>query len=97
MRPRRSGPAILYPFRCRIGSTAPSRAGFRNLFECQLVASARLGFTVSDHAAHEQIGIIESRAKRVCDRIAEFAAFVNRARAYPAMHGWGHRPETKTA
>src|SRR5213079_1753920 len=34
------GLAILYPFKCRIGSTAPSRAGLRNLFECQLVASA---------------------------------------------------------
>ena len=35
-----SDSAILYPFRCRIGSTAPSRAGLRNLFECQLAARA---------------------------------------------------------
>ena len=33
------GLAILYPFKWRIGSTAPSVAGLRNLFECQLVAS----------------------------------------------------------
>ena len=37
--PSTVGFAILYPFRCRIGSTAPSPAGSRNLFECQLVAS----------------------------------------------------------
>src|SRR4051795_10339624 len=39
MRARIVGLAILYPFRCRMGSTAPSVAGFRNLLECQLVAS----------------------------------------------------------
>src|SRR5258708_26721573 len=33
------GFAILYPFKCRMGITAPSRTGFRNLFECQLAAS----------------------------------------------------------
>jgi len=33
MRARKHGLAILYPLRWRIGSTAPSRAGFRNLFE----------------------------------------------------------------
>lgn len=32
------GFAILYPFECRIGSTAPSRMGFRNLLECRDVA-----------------------------------------------------------
>src|SRR5882724_9727230 len=39
MRARNAGLAILYPFRCRIGSTAPSCAGLRNLFECQAAAS----------------------------------------------------------
>src|SRR5690349_1815624 len=33
------GLLILYPFRCRIGRTAPSRTGLRNLLMCQLVAS----------------------------------------------------------
>ena len=33
------GFAIFQPFRCRIGRTAPSRRGLRNLFECQLAAS----------------------------------------------------------
>jgi hypothetical protein len=39
MRASTVGLAILYPFRCRIGSTAPSPAGSRNLLECQAVAS----------------------------------------------------------
>src|SRR5580700_7581857 len=39
MRARTVGLAILYPLRCRIGSTAPSLAGLRNLLECQAVAS----------------------------------------------------------
>ena len=39
MRASTVGLAILYPFRCRIGSTAPSVTGLRNLFECQLAAS----------------------------------------------------------
>src|SRR5207302_9718233 len=33
------GLAIFHPLRARIGSTAPSPAGFRNLLACQLVAS----------------------------------------------------------
>ena len=40
MRASSVGFAILYWFRWRIGSTAPSRAGFRNRGACQLVASA---------------------------------------------------------
>src|ERR1039457_702149 len=39
MRARRVGLEILYPLRCRIGSTAPSVAGLRNLLECHAVAS----------------------------------------------------------
>ena len=38
MRARMVGFAILYPFKCRMGSTA-TRTGSRNLLECQLVAS----------------------------------------------------------
>src|ERR1700737_3127633 len=38
MRERIVGLLILYPFRCRIGRTAPSVIGLRNLFECQEVA-----------------------------------------------------------
>lgn len=30
LRPYTVGPAILAPFTCRIGSTAPSRRGFKN-------------------------------------------------------------------
>src|SRR5215469_9448913 len=38
MRASSVGLLILYPFRCRIGSTAPSRMGFKNLLMCQEVA-----------------------------------------------------------
>src|ERR1051326_1590306 len=40
MRASTVGPAILYPVRCSTRKTTPSRVGFKNLFECQLVASA---------------------------------------------------------
>src|SRR4051812_12159571 len=33
------GLAILSPFKCKIGSTAPSVTGLRNLFECHEAAS----------------------------------------------------------
>src|SRR5205814_6659145 len=39
MRERMVGLAILYPLRFRIGSTAPSVSGLRNLLECHAVAS----------------------------------------------------------
>ena len=38
MREKIVGLAILKPFKWRIGSTAPSLAGLRNLLECQDVA-----------------------------------------------------------
>ena len=40
IRARMVGLAILYPLRCRIGRTAPSVAGSRNLLLCHEVASA---------------------------------------------------------
>ena len=39
MRDSTVGLAILYPFRCRIGSTTPSAAGLRNLLPCHAVAN----------------------------------------------------------
>ena len=39
----------------------------------------RLGLAVADHAADEQIGIVEGGAVGVCDRVAELAALVDRA------------------
>jgi len=38
IREKMVGLAILKPFKCRMGSTAPSVMGFRNLLECQDVA-----------------------------------------------------------
>ena len=39
-----------------------------------------LGFAVADHARDEQIRIVERRAVRVHERVAELAALVDRAR-----------------
>ena len=38
-----------------------------------------LGFTVADDAGGDQIGIVEDRAERVAQRVAELAAFVDAA------------------
>ena len=83
MRASTVGLAILNPLRWRIGSTAPSRAGLRNLLECQLVASgAGFRLAVADDAGNDQIGIVESGAIGVGQRIAQLAAFMNRARRF---------------
>ena len=77
-----SGLAILYPFKCRMGSTAPSRTGFRNLLECQLVASGPVSDSPSpDRDGHDQVGIVERRPKAMGKAVAEFAALVNRSRS----------------
>ena len=35
------------------------------------------GFTIANHATHQQVGIIKRCAKRMQQRVAEFTAFVN--------------------
>ena len=78
MRASTVGPAILYPFRCRMGSTAPSRAGFRNLFECQLPASGPVSASPSPTTQHDdEVRIVEDRAVGVQQRIPQLAALVN--------------------
>ena len=52
-----------------------------NLLECQLVASAPgLGLAVADDRRDEQVGVVERGAVGVRERVAEFAALVDRAR-----------------
>ena len=41
---------------------------------------AGLGFTVADDDGDQQVGIVESRAERMRDAVAEFTAFVDRPR-----------------
>ena len=36
-------------------------------------------FAITDHTGDDEAGIIEDRAERMAERLAEFAAFVNRA------------------
>ena len=53
IRAKMVGLLILYPFRCRIGKTAPSVFGFKNLLHCQEVASGPVSDSPSPtiHAA----------------------------------------------
>src|SRR4026209_1299294 len=88
MRARIVGFAILYPLRFRIGSTAPSRIGLMNLFECQDVASGPVSASPSPMtqatmtpglAGAMPLGTADRQAVGVREAVAEFAAFVNRA------------------
>jgi hypothetical protein len=66
--------------RCRIGRTTPSVTGFRNLLECQLVASGPVSASPSpDDAGDDQAGIVEGGPIRVREGVAELAALVHRA------------------
>ncbi len=57
----------------------PSRAGFRNLLECQLAANAPVSASaVTDDAGHDQLRIVEGRTVSVEQRIAQFTALVDR-------------------
>jgi hypothetical protein len=63
MRASTVGLAILNPLRCRIGRTAPSRAGFKNLSECQLVGQrTSFSLAVADDAGDDQMRLVEGRA-----------------------------------
>ena len=41
-----------------------------------------LGFTIAHDTGDDQIGIIERRAKRMRQAVAEFATFMDRARSF---------------
>ncbi len=43
---------------------------------------AGLGLAVADHGRHDQVGVVEGRAAGVREHVAEFAAFVDRARRF---------------
>ena len=63
-----------------MGITAPSRAGLRNLLECQLVASGPVSASPSPTTQHAiRSGIVEYRAIGVQQRVTQFAAFVDGA------------------
>ena len=81
MRASTVGFAIFQPLRCRIGSTAPSLAGSRNLFACQLAASGPVSASPSPIThGHEQIRVVERGAVGMAERVPELAALVDRAR-----------------
>ena len=58
---------------------------------------AGLRLAVADDAGDDQIGVVERGAEGVAERVAELAAFVDRARASSARRGWRFRRETRTA
>ena len=41
---------------------------------------SRLGLAVADHTGHEQVGIVERRAERVDERVAQFPSLMDRSR-----------------
>ena len=68
MRARTVGLAILYPLRCRIGSTTPSLAGSMNLFECQEVARGPVSASPSPTTAATSRSGLSNAAPYACDR-----------------------------
>ena len=80
LRPSTVGPAILAPLRCRIGSTAPSRAGLRNEMPFHEPSSGPVSASPSPTTASAmQVGVVHHRAERVHEDVAELAALVDRA------------------
>src|SRR4051794_1364912 len=67
MRARIVGLLILYPLRCRIGKTAPSRIGFRNLFECQDVASGPVSDSPSPATTVTSRSGLSNAAPNACE------------------------------
>lgn len=69
---------LRHAFPMRIGRTAPSRAGFRSLFDCQLAASGPVfGFTVADDAGNDQVRVVEGCTKGMHQCITQFAALMD--------------------
>ena len=67
MRASTVGLAILYPLRCRIGSTTPSVTGSRNLFECQAVASGPVSASPSPTTAATSSSGLSKAAPYACE------------------------------
>src|SRR5262249_10332068 len=67
MRASRVGLLILYPFRGRIGSTAPSRLGCRNLLMGQEVASGPVSASPSPTTAATINSGLSNPAPQACD------------------------------
>ena len=61
------------------GQTAPSPCGSRILLEFQLAAAAPFSLAVADHAARRG-RIVEGGTERVCQRVPQLTALVDRAR-----------------
>ncbi len=61
------GLAILYPFKCSTGSTAPSETGFRNLLPCQPVASGPVSASPSPTMQQTNRPGLSKAAPKACD------------------------------
>jgi hypothetical protein len=60
------------------------------------VASGRFGFAIAHNAASHKIWIVEDRAVSMCQRVAQFSAFVW-SQASQARRGWVCLRGRKTA
>src|SRR2546430_4338399 len=49
------------------------------LFPYTTLFRSGLGFAVSDHARHQEVGMIKGSAEGVHERVTQFPAFVNRS------------------
>lgn len=64
-----------------MGRTAPSWAALTNLLRCQAVAKGPVSaLTVAHYTGGDQIGIIQDRAERVGEAIAQLSALIDAAR-----------------
>ena len=60
------------------GQHSAVATGFRNLLDCQEVASGPvIGFAVADGDGADQVGVVKHSAERMGDGIAQLAAFVD--------------------
>ena len=55
-----------------------------------------LRLAVTDGTSHDQFGVVKGRSVGMAQCVAQFAAFVDRARRLGRRSGWGYRREKRT-
>ena len=91
------GLLILYPFRWRMGRTAPSVMGFKNLLDCQEVARGPVSASPSPTInGCDQIRIVKYSSESMSDRIAELAALIDGTGGFRGTVAWVRRRGRRT-
>src|ERR1700733_3332633 len=95
MRARTVGLLILYPLRCRIGSTAPSVIGLRNALDCHAVARGPVSASPSPMTqATIRSGLSNAAPKGWLSDIPTHLLRESTLES-SAQHGWKFRREAK--